>query len=117
MHELSIAGNILEIVREHLPEGRAEVASVKVRIGEMSGVVPDSLAFCFEALTAGTPLQGARLQIQEIPLSGRCRACGYAGRLADGALTCSACGSGDLELIAGRELEVVEIELNDEGER
>jgi hydrogenase nickel incorporation protein HypA/HybF len=58
MHELSIAQGILDIVREHVPEGQsAGVRTIEVRVGRMSGVVPESLEFCFEALVLDSPFQ------------------------------------------------------------
>ncbi len=113
MHELSIAENIAEIVREHLPSGNARVTSVRVRIGEMAGVVADSLTFCFGAITAGTPLEGARLEIDRRPLKGRCRACGRESPLELPLFLCPACGSNNLEVVSGRELEVAEIIIDD----
>jgi hydrogenase nickel incorporation protein HypA/HybF len=64
MHELSLARNIMTIIGEHLPEGReAELRSVRVRVGPLAGVSPESLRFCFDALASGTPLAGATLEI------------------------------------------------------
>ncbi len=113
MHELSIAENIAEIVREHLPPGPGRVASVRVRIGEMAGVVADSLTFCFGAITAGTSLEGARLEIDRRPLKGKCRACGRESPLELPLFLCPICGSRDIEVISGRELEVAEIIIDD----
>jgi hydrogenase nickel incorporation protein HypA/HybF len=113
MHELSIAQNILEIVRDALPQGHGNVSSVKVRIGDMAGVVPDSLTFCFSALTAGTPLQGASLDIERVPLKARCRACGGDNVLGEFIFVCPSCGSNELQLLSGRELEVAAIEVED----
>lgn len=69
MHELSIAQSILVIVRQHLPEDRnREVKSVKLKVGNLSGIVPESLQFCFQMASEGTEMQGARLEIE--PVSG-----------------------------------------------
>jgi hydrogenase nickel incorporation protein HypA/HybF len=68
MHELGLAESILDIVRDHVPPGReAAVRRVRVRIGEFAGVLPDSLAFCFGAITAGTPFVDASLEIERVP--------------------------------------------------
>jgi len=65
MHELGLAEGILDIVREHVPAGReSEVTSIEVRVGTFAGVDPESLAFCFAAITADTPLRAARLAIE-----------------------------------------------------
>ena len=60
MHELSITQSVVDAVAEHT-DG-APVASVRLRIGKLSGVVPDALRFCFELVTEGTGLQGATLE-------------------------------------------------------
>jgi hydrogenase nickel incorporation protein HypA/HybF len=68
MHELGLAWNILEIVGQAVPSGRAgDVRDVRVRVGESAGVVADSLAFCFDAIVIGTPWRSARLAIERVP--------------------------------------------------
>lgn len=114
MHELSIAQNILEIVHQHVTrEQESGIRKIKLRIGEQSGVVPDSLEFCFSAMISGTALEHAALAIERIPLTMRCGNCGRESRVDFGAVTCPGCGSGTLTMISGTELEIVEIELED----
>ena len=65
MHELGLAESILTIVREHVPADRAvAVRRVRVVVGDVAGVLPESLTFCFEALAAGTPFGRASLAIE-----------------------------------------------------
>ena len=67
MHELSIAQSIVEIVQQHLPSGQIQgVKSVKMKVGHQTGIVPDSLEFCFGAIAEGTVVQGARLEIENV---------------------------------------------------
>lgn len=114
MHELSIAHNVLEIVQQHVPQRDARtVRTIRMKVGELSGVVVESLAFCFGAITTGTPLEGARLEIQQIPLQSECRSCAKLFRIEENNFRCPSCGSDDLSIVAGRELQVTEIELND----
>ncbi len=114
MHELSVAANIIEIVREHTPEGAvSQVREVLVRVGDLSGVVPDSLQFCFEAVTSGTDLAGAAMRIDRVPARLRCRDCGMEGSAGEGILLCPGCGSLHTELTQGTELQVVSIELTE----
>lgn len=115
MHELSIAQSILEIVEHHLPPGKnAGVKSVRLKIGDLAAVVPDSLEFCFSAITIGGPLEGARLDIEHIPVMGECRNCGERSIVKDDIFVCPFCRSGNLAIVTGRELQVTEIELFDE---
>jgi len=65
MHEVALAGSILDAVRaEALTRKPARPVKVGVRIGEMAGIDPDSLAFCFEALVQGTELEPLELEIE-----------------------------------------------------
>lgn len=65
MHELSIAMSLVETVCEELPRlGRVSVKSVRIRVGPLSGVVPDALAFAFDVAAADSPIAGARLDIE-----------------------------------------------------
>ena len=117
MHELSIAQNILDIVRENVPQGdEVLVRAVRVKIGAMAGVVPDSLAFCFSAITHGTPLERAALEIINVSLTVRCRTCGAESAIEQTLFFCPSCGGYELDVLAGRDMHVSEIELDDEKE-
>ncbi|NLV30251.1 MAG: hydrogenase maturation nickel metallochaperone HypA [Acidobacteria bacterium] len=116
MHELGIAENILEIVRQSIPEGLArDIRKIRVRVGRFAGVVPDSLDFCFGVMAGESEMPGAALLIEEVPTSCRCRGCGREFELEELVFLCPHCGGSDLEVISGKELEVVDIELVDHG--
>ena len=112
MHELSIAENILSIVEDYARRNDiSKVLTVKLRIGEMSGVVPDALTFCFEICAKGTIAEGASLEIEKVPLSARCRACNATFNVEGYCFLCPDCGSTEVEIISGRELQVTEMEV------
>jgi len=108
VHELSITQSVVDAVAEQA-DGR-RVLSVRLRVGRLSGVVPDAMRFCFELVTDGTPLQGTRLDIDEPAGSARCRGCGSAFELRDLVLLCP-CGSADVAVLTGRELEIASMEV------
>lgn len=108
MHELSIAESVVEAVLERT--GDRSVTTVRLRVGRLSGVVPDSLRFCFDLATAGTALDGAGLEIEELDGAAHCRDCGRDFSLSDLILLCP-CGSADVEVRAGRELLVTSVEV------
>jgi hydrogenase nickel incorporation protein HypA/HybF len=108
MHELSITQSVVDAVTEWT--GSAAVVSVRLRVGRLSGVVPDAMRFCFELVTAGTPLEGAVLEIERPDGRGSCRTCGAEFPLPDPALLCH-CGSADVAVLAGRELAVASVVL------
>ena len=115
MHELGIAGNILDIVRQAVPEGKAgAVRKIRIRVGALSGVVPDSLLFCLEALLNGSEMRHAGPVMENVPAVADCRVCRKRFTMEDFAFSCPFCSSGDLDLISGRELEVVDIELSED---
>jgi len=108
MHELAITQSVVEAVTART--GDAAVARVRLRVGRLSGVVPDAMRFCFELITDGTTLAGAWLDIEQPDGRGRCRSCGTELVLRDLILLCP-CGSADVEVTAGRELAVASVDL------
>jgi hydrogenase nickel incorporation protein HypA/HybF len=111
MHELAITQSLVDLVLERT-EGRRVVA-VRVRVGALSGFVPESMAFCFELAVAGTALGGARLRIDRTPGRISCRSCGAIQEVPDRILLC-ACGSADVEVVSGADLDLASVELERE---
>ena len=91
-------------------EHARRVTDVRLECGEMSGVVPDALEFCFDVCTAGTAAEGAVLHIKRVPAEWRCTACG-AGVASQA--ECPECGSGALELVRGREFFLASVDIED----
>jgi hydrogenase nickel incorporation protein HypA/HybF len=111
MHELSLAQSILDIVeQEMVRHGASRVNIIRLEVGEFTAVVPESLLFCFEVITKGTPFEGVRLEMNPVPLTGRCRGCGEEFKIRDYHFSCPRCGAKDIETIAGKELQIKEIE-------
>lgn len=112
MHELGITQSIVELAAESARgAGATRVVAVTVEVGALAGVVPDALAFCYDACSAGTLLEGSRLIVREIPGLGRCGDCGAAVPLDPYTVACSACGSFALERLQGEELRLTEVEF------
>ncbi len=108
MHELSIAESVVEAVLERTAD--RHVTTVRLQVGRLCGVVPDALMFCFDLATLGTALEGALLQIDSPIGRARCRDCNSDFALDDLILLCD-CGSADVEVTAGRELQVMSVEV------
>jgi hydrogenase nickel incorporation protein HypA/HybF len=108
MHEMSIAVAMVEQVTETPAADRhGTVSAVRLRLGELAGVVADSLRFCFSLACAGTVLDGAELHIDHVPGRARCAPCG--AEWATGMppqLCCPQCDGGKAELVSGRELQI-----------
>jgi hydrogenase nickel incorporation protein HypA/HybF len=116
MHEMGVAMQIVEIAIASIPEDmpRARVDKVNLKVGRLSAIVADSLRFCFDIVIKDTPLAGARLAIEEIPVRARCNDCGHEWTIAQPVFTCEKCTGGAIELLSGRELDIESIELADE---
>lgn len=111
MHELSIAESVVQIASRHA-NGR-QVTKVKLEIGHLRQVVPSALAFSFELVAEGTPVEGAALEMEEVPATGMCRECGVESQLKNFPLQCGACGGFELEILRGEELLVESLELEE----
>ncbi|MDQ3863579.1 MAG: hydrogenase maturation nickel metallochaperone HypA [Actinomycetota bacterium] len=111
MHELSIAESVVQIASRHA-NGR-RVTKVRIKVGHLRQVVPSALAFGFELVAEGTPVEGAELEMEQVPAAGRCRECGVESQLMNFPLQCGACGSFDLEVVRGEELLVESLELEE----
>ena len=108
MHELSITQSLVDAVLDRT--GERPVTGVHVRVGRLSGVLPDAMRFCFELVSDGTPLAGAQLLIDEPDGVTRCRVCGEETIMPDLIPLCP-CGSADVDIISGRELMLTSVEV------
>ncbi len=120
MHELSIAHGLVQAACEALsrcepvPTG---VRSIQIRIGALSGVVPTALEFCYELSVEGTPLAGSHLVVEEQPVVVFCPQCRENRTLEDlSRFRCPICNASTPELVHGRELELISMELIDNDE-
>ena len=108
MHELAIAEGVVDTVTQRLPGAR--ITSVHLEIGALSGVVADSIRFCFDLATEGTGLEGATLDITEPPARCRCRSCGTEFQ-PDSLIVLCPCGSADAAVLAGAELKILSVRV------
>lgn len=113
MHEMGIAMQIIEIAVSSIPDElkNARIKKVNLKIGKLSAVVPSSLRFCFEIAAKDTCLSGAELDIEEIPVKVRCRECSKEWTIHDPVFKCIECGSGSMDILSGRELDITSIEV------
>jgi hydrogenase nickel incorporation protein HypA/HybF len=108
VHELAITQSIVDTVSSRLPD--AKVSCVRLEIGALSGVVADSVRFCFDLVTDGTNLQGAALEISESPARCRCQDCETEFE-PDGPIPLCGCGSAAVTVLSGAELKIVSVRL------
>ena len=112
MHELSIALSILDAVEEEAGRHDGRIAAVHLKLGPLSGVVKDALVSAFDLAREGTPFAGAELVVVEVPVTSYCPGCATVRTLPSiQDLRCPECGTPIPEVLSGRELEVVALEV------
>ncbi len=114
MHELSIAQHIIEIISDACHKGGySRIESVNLRIGRASGILPDALLFAFDAIKTDSIASNAVLHIEEVPVSGRCSECMSEFVVhEDYILFCPHCGGSSFGMIAGREMDIIDMEVS-----
>lgn len=114
MHEVSIVEGILDGVRQELlshPGARVQI--VRVRIGALRLVIPETLQFCYTAATQDTPLAGSQLEVESVVACARCRQCRAEFAVEDNWFQCPHCAAFDGELLTGNELDLIGIEIGE----
>lgn len=118
MHELSIVASIVDTVTESLTVyPGARVKQVRLRVGALASVVPESLEFCWGIAAGGTALEGSQLVVNVLPVVAHCGKCGEDVEL-EGiqSFRCPQCGEPCFDLRQGRELEIDSIEIEEADE-
>ena len=112
MHEMSLAEGVLQMIEDAArQQGFARVSTVWLEIGQLSGVEPEAMAFCFDAVTHGSIAQNARLEIITLPGTGWCMACAQTVPMKEAFGECPVCGGHQLQVTGGTEMRVKELEV------
>ena len=112
MHELSVATAVLNTVIKHA--GGRPVTVVSMRVGRLRQVVPDSLRFYFEIVARDTACEQARLDLIDVELLLGCSDCAREWEATDPVFRCPDCASANVRVLAGEELEVDYIEVEEQ---
>ena len=112
MHELSIVASLFEILEEKAKEKKAKkILSVKLKVGALSGIVPEFLETAFNIYKEDTIAAESRFEIEEVPLKIRCQRCGTEIVKDDFVFICEKCDSRELKTLSGTELLLEKIEI------
>jgi len=112
MHELALAESITKIAESELNKYPGSKAlKIAIKLGALHEIVPDALQFGFDTMTVGTLLEGAILDIERIPIRGKCRNCGHEFEIEEYLFICPQCYSGDIEMTQGDILMISHIEI------
>jgi hydrogenase nickel incorporation protein HypA/HybF len=113
MHELSIAMSIVEMAQEEAErQGNVQVLAVHLRLGMLSGVVKEALLSSYDMACEATALEGSQLLIEEIPVEVFCPKCQVPRRVQSIQwFCCPECSTPTPDVLRGKELEVVALEI------
>jgi hydrogenase nickel incorporation protein HypA/HybF len=111
MHEMGLCEAVLSVVREVSED--EPVGRVRLRVGRLQGVVPDVFEFCWRMVAQDTGAADAALELRDVPVRVRCRACGDEADLEGTMVACPGCGAPSVAVLAGDALTVEEVELRD----
>ncbi|MCE1236062.1 MAG: hydrogenase maturation nickel metallochaperone HypA [Hyphomicrobiales bacterium] len=111
MHETAVVMGLLDILERKATEhGVGRIVSVKVVLGRLRGLDPRQIVGAFEIFSEGTRAEGARLIVEEVVPTARCRGCGTVFAVEGWSIACPSCGGEDAETVSGRELHIAEFE-------
>jgi hydrogenase nickel incorporation protein HypA/HybF len=112
MHEASIMQNVFDLAFEQLEaQAATRIVRVRLRVGELSGVVPEALEFAFEAMKVGTPAADTALEIERVPARLACRRCEREFEPENYPADCPECGNWAVDVRRGQELDLVLVEF------
>lgn len=115
MHEMSIAQNILDIVREEMARHQVEkIEAINVVVGKLSAIVPSSLTFCYQVLTDHTDLAETALNVRVLPIGYACFDCGLRFESDEMVFTCPDCGADTPMITSGRDMVIENIVVADD---
>ncbi|MGE4484687.1 MAG: hydrogenase maturation nickel metallochaperone HypA [Oscillospiraceae bacterium] len=112
MHELAITQSILDIaVSEAEKRSVLKVLSIKIKLGEFSGIVPQLIQEYFNIVSRDTVAANAELIIEKVPVTIKCLVCGTQNKISRTLIKCPVCGSSDIKMLTGREFFVDSLEV------
>jgi hydrogenase nickel incorporation protein HypA/HybF len=113
MHEVGLMQTALEMAFAHARQaGANRIHRMWLRVGALSGVVPEALEMAFVAATPDTPADGAELIVEQVPVICRCEQCDFEFCPNDVFFVCSNCGALNSYIQQGRELELASLEVS-----
>jgi hydrogenase nickel incorporation protein HypA/HybF len=112
MHELSIVASLFDILNEKAKEQKAKkITKVKLKVGMLSGVVPELLESAFEIYKKDTIASDAKLEIETTSIKAKCKKCGFEFSPEDFTIICPTCCSYQVKILSGEELLLEKMEL------
>lgn len=115
MHEFAMCEDIIKAINKNLENHNniQKVITVNLVIGQLHNVIEDNMQFGFEVLSKGSPLEGSKLVIEFVDILARCNECKEESIITDSFFYCNNCGSGNIEIMKGRELYIKDVEVEE----
>lgn len=112
MHELAMVRSLCAVINDKIKEYDVKkVTQVKLIVGELTGVEDTTMKLCFEMYVEDTPLEGANLVIERVPVKVKCRACGNEYETKIPFTECAVCGNRNIQIVSGKELYIDTLEV------
>ncbi|MFA6939380.1 MAG: hydrogenase maturation nickel metallochaperone HypA [Clostridiaceae bacterium] len=113
MHELSVTENIIKICSQEAAKNKVvKVKEIKILVGELTGLIPESIQYYFDIASIGTKVEGAKLNIAKIPLKIFCNGCKNTSVVKRGDFICPVCEGSDIKLLGGNEFLIDSMEVD-----
>jgi hydrogenase nickel incorporation protein HypA/HybF len=113
MHEVSLLENAMELALSCAQQqGATQIHRLTLRVGELSGVIPEALQFAFDIVVQGTIAEKSQLSIETIPAICYCSTCQQDFQPTDWIYECPTCHELSAKLLQGRDLELVSLEVS-----
>ena len=111
MHELSLCQAIAGVVKPHAAGRRVDV--VRLQLGALRQVVPDTLLFCWTLVREHEDMPDAELELELVAAAVRCRSCGEQSEIESRfSVACPQCQSADVDVVAGEEFLVTSVDVS-----
>jgi hydrogenase nickel incorporation protein HypA/HybF len=112
MHELPVTKSIVKISSEEAEKHNAKIVKeIRIKVGVLTGLIPDSIQYYFDIISKGTLVEGAGLKIEKLPIRFRCNDCGCEDEAKAGIYSCKNCESMNIKIIGGNEFFIESLEI------
>ena len=110
MHEMSVAMNIIDVATSSaLAEEAATIDEIEIEVGELSGIMIESLEFCLDAAIRQTMADGAKVSITRVKGRGICEHCRAEVRLDSLHTPCPQCGEYGIRITGGSDIRLLSL--------
>ena len=118
MHEMSLAMSIIDIAISEAAKAEARtITEIEVEVGQLAGVMLESLDFCLEAAARNTLAEAATFTLIQVLGKGHCLACQHEVMITEFPAQCDDCGGFGVSITAGTELKIRSISINEDNDR